>query len=165
MPPLRHSFKDRPYDVMESEVVDWLFDQPEVREYAYQYIRDSAKSMGAIKYDKDTGRWSGDPSAIAKINEARGRGRPPSYDIEVLVAAVQACEEEPVLPRIQTAIFGEGAGCDFTQLKRMLNAAIKKGRIRMEKPENAAWRFYAIPQKDDGAQPAAPATPMMEVEL
>lgn len=55
MPPLHHKWKGEPYDVMESEVVEWLVEQPEVRERVFYEARQS----GMIEYDRETGEWVG----------------------------------------------------------------------------------------------------------
>ena len=55
MPPLRHSFPGQPFDVLKSEVVAWLVNQPEIA----QLVFDSAKDRGEIVYDPGTGTWRG----------------------------------------------------------------------------------------------------------
>ena len=54
MPTLRHKVGEE-FDIMESEVADWLCSQPEIR----QYIFDAAKETGAIVYNAETGTWRG----------------------------------------------------------------------------------------------------------
>ncbi len=54
MPPLRHKTTE-PFDVMQSEVCDWLCRQPQIR----QLVFDMAKSTGLIEYDADDGVWYG----------------------------------------------------------------------------------------------------------
>ena len=55
MPPLRHSFPGQPFDFLQSEVVAWLFSQPEI---AY-LVFNSVKDHGEIVYDPGTGTWRG----------------------------------------------------------------------------------------------------------
>ena len=55
MPPLRHKTCE-PFDVMQSEVCDWLWaTQPEIR----QLVFDMTKNTGLIAYDADDGVWYG----------------------------------------------------------------------------------------------------------
>ena len=53
MPPLRHSFPDRAFNIMHSEVFRWLIAQPSVA----QYLFDKAKNY--MVYDQETGTWRG----------------------------------------------------------------------------------------------------------
>ena len=55
MPTLRHRLDGEPFDIDRSEVIDWLCEQPEIR----QYVFDKARSAGAIVYDAESGTWSG----------------------------------------------------------------------------------------------------------
>ena len=56
MPPTAHNIpKDQPFDIMQSDVAEWLISQPEVR----QMIFDKAGIYGAITYDAKTGKWVG----------------------------------------------------------------------------------------------------------
>ena len=55
MPPLRHKTCE-PFDVMRSEVCDWLWStQPEIR----QLVFDMVKNAELIEYDTDDGVWYG----------------------------------------------------------------------------------------------------------
>ena len=54
MPPLRHRVGDE-FDIMNSEVAEWLCSQPAVR----QYLFDAAKELKVIVFDQETGTWSG----------------------------------------------------------------------------------------------------------
>lgn len=55
MPPLRHKASE-PFDVMQSEVCDWLWKtQPQIR----QLVFDMTKNTGLIVYDADNGVWYG----------------------------------------------------------------------------------------------------------
>jgi hypothetical protein len=55
MPLLRHYHPGRRFDIQESEVVDWLVAQPEVR----QMVFNLCKRAGAIQFDVETGGWRG----------------------------------------------------------------------------------------------------------
>lgn len=55
MPPLRHSVPGENFDIRKSRVLWWLVKQPEVLNYVWNNIKQS----GAIKYNKDTGKWQG----------------------------------------------------------------------------------------------------------
>ena len=61
MPPLKHVTKDQGYDIMKSEVIDWIVSQPEVRKWLYRKVGDSTggKNPEFIKFNKDTGTWQG----------------------------------------------------------------------------------------------------------
>jgi hypothetical protein len=53
MPELFHQLPGDEFDIMKSEVVDWLCQQPEIREAIYNFYR----SRGAIVFR--AGRWRG----------------------------------------------------------------------------------------------------------
>ena len=58
MPPLVHNVSRKfgePFDIMRSEVVDWLICQPEVRNALFDIVRES----GYIKFDPISRRWYG----------------------------------------------------------------------------------------------------------
>ena len=55
MPPLYHKSPGQNYDVMDSEVVDWLIEQPSVRERVFY----EAKQSKLIEYDAEDGVWIG----------------------------------------------------------------------------------------------------------
>lgn len=70
MPPLRHSVEGQPFDINKSNVMDWLWQQPEIR----QWIFDKAKSSERIAYDPITKHWHG---------VARGKpGRPKTINLD-----------------------------------------------------------------------------------
>jgi hypothetical protein len=54
MPPLPH-FARTGFDIMQSEVVDWLAAQPEVRQAVFNWC----KNNGAITFDLTERRWRG----------------------------------------------------------------------------------------------------------
>ena len=55
MPELRHSVPGEEFDVMRSEVAEWLCSLPEVR----QRVFDRAKDARLIVYDGESGTWRG----------------------------------------------------------------------------------------------------------
>lgn len=55
MPPLRHSIPGQEFNIYDSEVIQWLINQPE----ALNYIWNNIKNSGAVIYDKSTGTWQG----------------------------------------------------------------------------------------------------------
>lgn len=55
MPALRHSVPGEEFDILDSEAAEWLASQPEIR----QYLFDKAKQLGLIRYDRESGTWSG----------------------------------------------------------------------------------------------------------
>lgn len=55
MPPLRHSFSDRDFDIRDSEVVKWLVSNP----ITMRHLFNAVKQSGAIVYDKTAGTWRG----------------------------------------------------------------------------------------------------------
>lgn len=60
MPPLHHKTGDK-YDIMDSEVMDWIVAQPEVRQWLYDKIADKSggKKPEFIKYNPGTKTWQG----------------------------------------------------------------------------------------------------------
>jgi hypothetical protein len=63
MPSLYHQLPGQEFDIMKSEVVDWLHQQPEIREATYNWYR----SRGAIVF-RD-GRWHGAENDSLTIRE------------------------------------------------------------------------------------------------
>lgn len=61
MPPLRHRIDGEPYDIMKSEVMDWIVKQPEVRQWLYDKVADKTggRMPEFIKYDSEKGTWQG----------------------------------------------------------------------------------------------------------
>ena len=67
MPPLRHKLPDEPFDIMKSEVVDWIVAQPEIRQWIFDKVASTNKrgfvSAGnmrcLIAYNRATGTWQG----------------------------------------------------------------------------------------------------------
>lgn len=60
MPPLHHTTGNK-YDIMSSEVMDWIVAQPEVRQWLYDKITDKSggKKPEFIKYNPKTKTWQG----------------------------------------------------------------------------------------------------------
>ena len=53
---LKHTpFPDQPFDHTQSEVIKWMFNQPEITGYLMMKMNTS----GAIVFDKNTRTWSG----------------------------------------------------------------------------------------------------------
>lgn len=61
MPPLRHKSVDGKYDVMKSEVIDWIVRQPDVRQWLYDKVVDKTggKNPEFIYYNADKQMWQG----------------------------------------------------------------------------------------------------------
>lgn len=56
MPRLKHSNGDgEPFDTFKSEVINWMVEQPALRDAIFQFCNGS----GAIVYDKASGEWRG----------------------------------------------------------------------------------------------------------
>ena len=55
MPPLYHKLPGKDFDVLKSQVVRWLMNQPEVLDYIWNKLKQS----GAVVYDPESGRWKG----------------------------------------------------------------------------------------------------------
>lgn len=61
MPPLKHKKENEPFDIMKSEVAQWLVQQPEVLQWICDHIKDMKhhdKEL-LIKYNQETGTWQG----------------------------------------------------------------------------------------------------------
>lgn len=61
MPPLAHSEKCKLFDIMKSEVVNWIVMQPEVRQWLFDKVTDKTggRNPEFIKYNPYTGKWQG----------------------------------------------------------------------------------------------------------
>ena len=55
MPELRHSIPGKEFKIQNSEVIKWLIMQPEILNYIWNNIKNSE----TIKYDAESGCWSG----------------------------------------------------------------------------------------------------------
>lgn len=56
MPPLRHSIPGQPFDIRNSEVIQWLIQQPDILKYIFEKAN---TGLHAIRYDSNTGTWQG----------------------------------------------------------------------------------------------------------
>ncbi len=56
MPPLPHSQPDGSFDLMESEVLEWIVSRPEVRQWLFAKLN----AEGAIVFDPATRKWKGE---------------------------------------------------------------------------------------------------------
>lgn len=56
MPPLRHSLPGQDFDIRNSEVVQWLIQQPDILKYVFEKAN---TGLHAIHYNPDTGAWQG----------------------------------------------------------------------------------------------------------
>ena len=59
MPPLYHTLPSEEFDINKSEVVQWLIQQPETKQFIYDRIMNRSKALKPIEYDRDTGKWHG----------------------------------------------------------------------------------------------------------
>ena len=55
MPPCYHTLLGKDFDIMKSEVVQWLISQPEILNFLWNHIKNSCD----VIYDPDTGLWQG----------------------------------------------------------------------------------------------------------
>jgi len=55
MPPLRHSIPGYDFDIRNSEVVNWLIQQPDI----LQWLMQNARNTGFLIYDPLSGLWRG----------------------------------------------------------------------------------------------------------
>ena len=63
MPEFSHSVEGQPYDVNNSQVVRWLIEQPEVKEY----LMEKARAYGAVEFDTKTMKWRGTGKADGNL--------------------------------------------------------------------------------------------------
>ena len=54
MPPLQHKIEE-PFDIRNSQVLNWLLGQREILQAAFDYYR----TQGAIIFDQETKTWKG----------------------------------------------------------------------------------------------------------
>lgn len=59
MPPLYHKLPNEEFDIEKSEVVQWLIQQPETKQFIYDRIMNRSKALKPIEYDSHTGKWKG----------------------------------------------------------------------------------------------------------
>lgn len=55
MPPLRHSIPGKEFNIKNSEVINWLIQQPDILNYVWNNI----KNTDSVKFDSITGKWQG----------------------------------------------------------------------------------------------------------
>lgn len=68
MPPMRHSFPDRPFNVFESEALSWVLKQPDLLNYFW----DTVTRTGYIAYNRETGTWQGAATLEGPTNTNEG---------------------------------------------------------------------------------------------
>lgn len=56
MPPLYHTLPGKEFDILKSEVAQWLIQQPDVLSYIFNRVGGDGK---LIAYDRETGKWQG----------------------------------------------------------------------------------------------------------
>lgn len=61
MPPLKHKLPNNEFDIMKSEVVDWMVQQPEIRQWLYDKVTDKSggKKPEFIFYNPEQETWQG----------------------------------------------------------------------------------------------------------
>ena len=62
MPELRHKIPGEPFDIMKSEVVDWMAQQPEIRQWLFDKVADKTAGKGnsiLITYNPERKTWQG----------------------------------------------------------------------------------------------------------
>jgi hypothetical protein len=64
MPELPHIHRGRRFSIMESDAVDWLITQPEIRQLVWNMCK------AALVLDIKTGNWSGLMKQRATVNSA-----------------------------------------------------------------------------------------------
>jgi len=55
MPPLKHSVPGCEFDIMKSDVMDWIISHPEIRTYLF----DKIANFGSISYNHSSKTWQG----------------------------------------------------------------------------------------------------------
>ncbi|MBE5985127.1 MAG: hypothetical protein E7248_17735 [Paenibacillaceae bacterium] len=55
MPPLKHSIPEEEFNIQHSEVLKWLFQNPET----WNYIWNNIKQAGVVKFNSETKTWQG----------------------------------------------------------------------------------------------------------
>lgn len=59
MPPLRHSMPGKRFDIIHSEVAQWLCTQPSIMQYVFDKISSYSGEKQLIRYDPQSGMWQG----------------------------------------------------------------------------------------------------------
>lgn len=60
MPNLKHGSPGKPFDANESEVIQWLFQQPGVRSYLFALVNGNVnKRQKLIKFNYENKTWQG----------------------------------------------------------------------------------------------------------
>ncbi len=61
MPELRHSIKGEPFSIGRSQVARWLCSRPEIMQAVFDICRENS----LIRYDPESGTWSGTGEELA----------------------------------------------------------------------------------------------------
>lgn len=56
MPPVYHTLSGRDYDVRESELVNWLLEQDDIKNWLASYVKNLTDY---VKYDSEKAYWVG----------------------------------------------------------------------------------------------------------
>lgn len=131
MPPLRHSVGEV-FDIEKSEVVRWVLEQPELKQWLFNKIKDTNR----IAYDEATGTWRGAPYRKPErgfkewrlIQGGSAGGRPKKYqdeDVLKLLAKPMSVAEVAAL-----------AGCSRPTALTILKRLEAAGKVRSE---NGQW--------------------------
>jgi hypothetical protein len=64
MPSLRHHRAGEQFNILESDAVAWLIEQPEVRQWVFNVL----KRHGAIQFDTETHCWRGTAWSASREN-------------------------------------------------------------------------------------------------
>lgn len=59
MPPLYHTLPNEEFDINKSEVIKWLMNQEDTKQFICDRIMNRSKVLKPIEYNSKTGKWQG----------------------------------------------------------------------------------------------------------
>lgn len=59
MPPLYHTLPGKKFDINDSEVINWLMEQEETKQFVFNCVCNKGEDSKVIRYDSSTCKWKG----------------------------------------------------------------------------------------------------------
>lgn len=153
MPELVHNLSgesgDKKFDIMKSEVAAWLVEQPGIRQFVFNKIREA----GMIAYDGETGTWKGVGTENYKRQASTG-GRPSLFSADMIIAALTEAGgkgmENRSIRKLMTA-----RGMSENTYYRLRGIAQAAGKIELS--SQGSWRVVDVNRAPDVSHGTIPS--------
>lgn len=135
MPPLRHSFPDRPFNVAESPALRWALEQPVIMSWVWDHIRNS----GACAFNAETGEWRGVEPAVPVV------GRPSLLACADVLAVMPATEDRALSFAAIWRLVNENKSASRSSVRSKITALRADGLVVMKPGDGLGCLYYAKP--------------------